>query len=155
MDIPIPAVFKTISIAGSAVKELLAWQKNVKGDARSLVSELKDNMIYLNMVAHDEIELGAVIDKISLLEYKRMSKDGFSFNKLKGKKISNYPSLQGTDLSSYAGKETEDLVVNIYDKINDLKIRYPLVAKSKNYRWNMRVNNIRKRIWLLLMHVRG
>lgn len=155
MDISIPAVLKTISLAGSTVKEFIIWHKKEKGDARSLIGELKDNMSFLNMVAHNEIELGAVIEKISVLEYKRLSKNGFSFNKLKGKKISNYPSLKGTSLSSYAGKETETLVLSIYEKINDLKIRYPLVSKRKNYRWNMRVNNIRKRIWLLLMHVRS
>jgi hypothetical protein len=29
------------------------------------------------------------------------------------------------------------------------------VASNKNYRWSIRVSNIRKRIWLLLRHVRG
>jgi len=155
MDMLIPAIFESLSVAGSDVKEFLGWRKKAKGDARSLIDELKDNMTYLKMVARNEIDLGAVIDKISISEYKRLSKEGFGFNTLKGKKIAKYSSLQGTDLSSWTGKKTEDLVMSIYEKINDLKIRYPLVSKRKNYRWNVRVNNIRKRIWLLLIHVRS
>lgn len=155
MDITIPTALKSLSSAGSAIKELAVWRKGAKGEARSLIGELKDNMSYLDMVAEDGVELGNVIEKISVSEYKRLSKDGFSFNALKRGKITKYLSLEGTELASWAGKETEDLVESIYDKINGLKIRYPHVSKSKKYRWNARVNNIRKRIWLLLKHVRS
>ena len=153
MEISIPTALKAFSSAGYAIKELSAWSKRAKGDARSLLSELKDNLIYLDMVAEDEVELSTVIDKISVSEYKRLAKEGFSFNALKKDKIKKYSSLEGTELSSWVGKETEDLVESIYDKTNELKIRYPLVSNHKKYRWNVRVNNIRKRMWLLLRHV--
>jgi hypothetical protein len=86
-------------------------------------------------------------------EYRRLSQEGFSFNRLKKAKVSNYTSLQGTDLERLIGKETEDLIVSIYEKINELRIKYPYIAKNKKYRWGVRVNNIRKRIWLLVRHV--
>ena len=105
------------------------------------------------MVAVDHVALGDVIDKISLAEYKRLSREGYNFNKLKKSKIAQYPSLQGTDLEKWQGKQTEQLIESIYDKLNELKIRYPHVANHKKYRWGVRVNNIRKRIWLLLKHV--
>jgi hypothetical protein len=78
---------------------------------------------------------------------------GFNFNTLKRGKIAPFPSLAGTDLASWQGKTTEALVESIYDKLNDLKLRYPHVKRSEKYRWRVRVNNIRKRIWLLLRHV--
>ena len=96
-----------------------------------------------------------MIEKISVSEYKRLAKEGFNFNTLKKGKIAAIASLEGTDLASWRGKETEELIESIYDKINDLKIRYPYVREKDKYRWNVRVSNIRKRIWLLLMHVRG
>jgi hypothetical protein len=154
MEITIPAALKAFSSAGSAIKELSAWKKKTKGDARSLIGELKDNLTYLDMVTEDGVELAEIIGKISVTEFKRLSKEGFNFNNLKKDKIANYNSLKGTELSSWVGKETEDLVESIYDKLNELIIRYPLVAKNKKYRWNIRVNNIRKRVWLLLKHVR-
>lgn len=77
MDITIPAALKSLSSAGTAIKELPAWRKRAKGDSRSLIGELKDNMSYLDMVAEDGVELGTVIDKISVSEYKRLSKEGF------------------------------------------------------------------------------
>lgn len=153
MELSIPAALKTLSAAGNAIKELAAWKRKTKGNARSLVGELKDNMTYLDMVAEDGVALKKVIEKISVSEYKRLSKEGYDFNILKKGKIAKYISLEGTELSSWTGKETGELVESIYDKLNKLKIRYPHLSKNKKYRWNIRVNNIRKRIWLLLKHV--
>ena len=153
MNLTVPTVLKSLSTAGTAIRELAAWRKRVKGDVRMLISELKDNLNYLDMVVEDDIELSKVIDKISITEFKRLSKDGFDFNTLKREKIENHPSLEGSELSSWSGKETEELVLSIYDKINELIIRYPHVSQKANYRWTVRINNIRKRIWLLLMHV--
>ncbi|HEY5703361.1 MAG: hypothetical protein P8X93_07745 [Gammaproteobacteria bacterium] len=155
MELSIPAALKSISSAGKAISELAAWKRKARGDARSLIGELKDNMTYLDMVAKDDVELGDVIQKISITEYKRLAKEGYDFNSLKTGKIASFSSLEGTELSSWKGKKTGDLVESIYDKLNKLKIRYPHVSNNKKYRWNVRVNNIRKRIWLLLKHVRG
>ncbi len=154
MDITTPIALKALSSAGSAMKSITSWWNKSKGDSRALIGELKDNLSYLDMVATDNVPLGDVAEKLSVVEYKRLSKEGFNFNKLKKSTIPKYPSLQGTDLEGWGGKETEELVVSIYDKVNEIKIRVPLVGNSKKYRWGVRVSNIRKRIWLLLKHVR-
>ena len=153
MDIAIPTALKALSTGGSAMKSINSWWNKSKGDSRSLIGELKDNLSYLDMVASDGVPLGDVADKLSVVEYKRLSKEGFNFNKLKKSKIVKYPSLQKTDLEKWGGKETEELVDSIYDKINEIKIRFPHVGYNKKYRWGVRVSNIRKRIWLLLKHV--
>jgi hypothetical protein len=155
MDISIPTVLKSLSTAGAAIKEIAAWRKSAKGNSRALIDELKNNLTYLDLVAEDGVSLSEVIDKLSITEYKRLSKEWTSFNTLKSGKIEKYASLEGSDLSNWGGKSTDDLVISIYDKINQLIIRYPYVQHSKKYRWKIRVNNIRKRIWLLLRHVRG
>jgi len=153
MDITIPTALKTLSSGGTAAKSIASWWNKSKGDSRALVGELKDNLLYLDMVASDDVPLGDIAEKLSVTEYKRLANEGFNFNKLKRSKITKFTSLQGTDLENWGGKETEDLVVSIYEKINEIKIRFPYVGKSKNYRWRVRVINIRKRIWLLLKHV--
>ncbi len=155
MEISIPTVLKSLSTAGSAIKEIAAWRKSARGNSRALIDELKNNLTYLDLVAEDDISLEDVVDKLSITEYKRLSKEWASFNTLKSGKIEKYASLEGSDLSQWGGKSTNDLVVSIYDKINQLIIRYPYVKNNKKYRWKVRVNNIRKRIWLLLRHVRG
>ena len=144
---------KALSASGSAMKSITSWWNKSKGDSRALIGELKANLSYLDMVATDDVPLGDVVEKLSLVEYKRLSNEGFNFNKLKKSKIAKYQSLKGTDLERWGGKETEELVFSIYDKINEIKIRFPHVGNSKKYRWGVRVNNIRKRIWLLLKHV--
>lgn len=153
MDVTIPAALQALSTGGSALNSITLWWRQSKGDSRALIGELKDNLIYLNMVGSDDVPLGDVVDKLAVAEYRRLSKEGFNFNKLKKAKIPSYPSLHGTDLQSWSGKNTEELVVSIYEKINEIKILVPHVGNNSKYRWGVRVNNIRKRIWLLLRHV--
>ena len=152
MTFDIPGALKSLASAGVAISELSHWLKRSKGDSRALLTEIKNNLTYLDMVYNDKVPLEQAIDKISITEYQRLSFDGYDFNSLKTKRISVYPSLKSTSLASWSGKSTEELIENIYDKINDLKIRHPLVSQNTNYRWSIRVNNIRKRIWLLLRH---
>jgi hypothetical protein len=153
MAIEVPAVLQSLSSAGSALSAITSWRKKARGDARSLIGELKDNLTYLDMVAEDGVELAAVVKKLSIAEYRRLAKEGYDFNALKKQKIARYESLKGTDLSSWAGKSTEDLIESIFDKLNVLMIKFPHVAENGKYRWSVRVDNIRKRIWLLLRHV--
>jgi hypothetical protein len=155
MDVIIPTALKSLATAGSAIREFGSWRKRARGDARALIGELKDNMSYLDMVARDNVNLGDVVAKLSDREYKRLAHAGYDFNSLKRGKIAGHASFKGGELESWVGKETEELVTSIYDKINDIRIRYPHVSSSRNYRWTVRVNNIRKRIWLLLRHVRS
>jgi len=153
MEVNVPSVLKALSSGSSATQAIVTWWKKSKGDARALTGELKDNLAYLDMVAEDGVALDEVIEKISVTEYRRLSREGYNFNRLKKAKISAYPSLAGTDLATWGGKETEALIDSIYARINDLKIRYPHVRDNRKYRWTVRVNNIRKRVWLLLKHV--
>ena len=153
MDVSIPTALKALASGGQAMKAISRWLSQSKGDSRALVGELKNNLLYLDMVAKDAVPLVKVIDKLSVQEYQRLAKQGFNFNKMKASKITAYPSLKGSDLAPWAGKSTEALVIAIYEKINDLQLRYPYVADKPNYRWQVRVTNIRKRIWLLLRHV--
>ncbi|MEE8286752.1 MAG: hypothetical protein V3R72_08655, partial [Gammaproteobacteria bacterium] len=147
MTIEVPAVLQSLSSAGSALSALTAWRKKARGDARALIGELKDNLYYLDMVAEDGVALAAVVNKLSIKEYKRLSTEGYNFNALEKKKISRYESLKGTSLSAWSGKSTEDLIESVFEKLNLLKIKFPHVAENSRYRWSVRVDNIRKRIW--------
>ena len=153
MTLEVPAILQSLSSAGSALSALTAWRKKAKGDARAVIGELKDNLYYLDMVAEDGVELAAVVNKLSIAEYKRLSREGYNFNAIEKKKIASYESLKGTDLSSWSGKSTEALIESVFEKLNLLKIKFPHVADDSKYRWSVRVDNISKRIWLLLKQV--
>ncbi len=149
----IPTALAALSAGGSAAKALAVWRRKSTGDVRSLVEELATNLRYLDLVADDDVTISEVVGNLSTSEYDRLSKEGFGFNSLKRKKIQRMPSLENTDLKSWQGKETEELVFAIYDKIKNLVIKFPYTKNSQKYRWGVRVNNIRKRIWLLLKHM--
>jgi hypothetical protein len=153
MTLSLPAALQVFSTSGSALHVLTAWGRKLKGDRRALVLELGDNLKYLDMVADDRVPLNDVVGKLSAVEFERLAKAGFNFNTLKRGRIRAFPSLEGTNMSSWPGKTTEELVESIYDRLRDIKLRYPHLGRDESYRWGVRVNNIRKRIWLLLRHV--
>ena len=119
-----------------------------------MIEELKNNAKYCWLIQEEDVDLNKMIPQLSTNEYDRLSKEGFNFNALKWKKIKKHPSLDGTDLSVWQGKSTDKLVVSIYDKIKDLKIKYQFASSSDRIYWKRRVVNIQKRILLLLQHVR-
>jgi len=105
------------------------------------------------MVAKGHTPLNNVVDYLSIAQYRALLGTKFSFNSLQRKRLADYPSLQGTDMASWPGKTTEQLIKSIYEKVNDLKIRYRSAGETANYQWGRRVHSIRKRIWLLLKHI--
>jgi len=148
----IPVLLKAFESAAGALKAFTGWKSKTKGNARSIIEELKENSRYFWLVIEERVPLDNVVSNLSTSEYDRLLKEGFDFNSLKRKKIGKYASLEGTDLSSWQGKETEKLVSNIYDKIKDIKTKYPLSKDSKKIRWELRVKNAQKRILLLVKH---
>jgi len=143
----------TLGEISNAVKDVNAWLKKQKGDSRLLVAEIKNNLIQLDMVVEHDVSLKDVLADISTSEYKRLQGEGFNFGSIKKSRIARFKSLEGTDLESWSGKETEELIGSIYDKTIALKTMFPRLKKSKKIRWNSRAINIRKRILLLLRHL--
>ena len=65
MSFNIPTALKSLASAGSAISEISKWLKRSKGDSRALLSELKNNLTYLDLIVNDKIPIGEVIDKIT------------------------------------------------------------------------------------------
>jgi len=151
----IPTIFKAIATAASGLKAFTDWRSQTKGDSRAIIEELKENSRYFWLVLEDDSAIDKIISQLDTKEYDRLCKSGFDFNALQRKKIAVYPSLNGTDMASWQGKETEQLLSNIYDKIKDLKIQYRYSKTNKKILWKQRVKNIQKRILLLLLHARN
>lgn len=155
VEITVPAALRSLSMAGAASKALAAWRRRSTGDGRALVAEIENNLRYLDLVADDGVPLDRVIGDLSTAEFDRLMKEGYSFNALQRRKIQAMPSLDATDLAGWQGKDTEALVRSIYAKLKDIRVKYPHTAASGKYRWNVRVQNVRKRIWLLVKHLDG
>ncbi len=153
MSFFVPEALTIFASAGEALKALVDWRRRSRGNARAIVMELEDNYTYLEMVAFDGVPVGNVIQDLSTTEYKRLAHEGYNFNQLRRQKIQAEPSFEGTQMANWVEKSTEELIDSIYNKINDLKIRYPHNYNNPKYRWNVRVQNTIKFIWLLLKHV--
>lgn len=134
-------------------KGISSWFTRSKGQKKALVGELKTNRSYLEMVVNDNVPLEKVTDKLSTDRYISLRDSGFNFKSLKSGKIANYPEIEGTNLASWRGKDIGKLIESIYDGIIEIKIRHPVVGDHPNYRWMIRVNNLLKKISLLIRHV--
>lgn len=148
----IPLLLKAVNTASGTLEKFTGWKSKTKGNVRSIIEELKENSRYFWLVIEEDIPLDKIISNLSTAEYDRLSKEGFNFNSLGKEKIKHHKSLDNTDLASWQGKETGELVSNIYDKIKDMKTKYPLAKDSKKILWKQRVKNAQKRILLLLKH---
>lgn len=151
----IPAILKSISTTYSGLKAFSDMRAQTRGDARSLVEELKENSRLCWLVIEEDVEPGKVIPRLSHREFDRLNKAGFDFDALNRKNISMYKQLADSDLASWADKPTHALVENIYDKIKNIKITYRYSPNSEKRRWKARVVNIQKRILLLVKHVQN
>jgi hypothetical protein len=130
-----------------------AFLKGRKGDIRTLVEELKENSRLCFHVVDDDVNPALVIARFSTVEYDRLNKTGFNFNALKREKIRAFPGIKGTNLSSWPGKSTSDLVQNIYDKIKTLRSVNEFAPENPHLR--RRIINIHKRVLLLLRHTKS
>ena len=155
MPISIPAALEVFASAAKTITAFAEFRKATTRDAWKLIEELKRNSHYFWAVIDKDIPVGEIIDKLCTTEYDRLRSKYFDFNRIKPKKIRRYPSLTGTDLAFLGGQETEVLIRNIYDRIKDLKDKFPYAKDGTKRRWTARVVNIQKRIFLLLRHVRA
>lgn len=151
----IPAIFSGLSSAASTAKEFRELLRGKKGDTRALLEEVKKNLSLCWMVVERDTELARIIPELTTLEYDRLLRAGFNFNSLSRKKIQGSPRLAESDLSSFIGKETKDLVENIYDKIKTLKLIYRVDEDNPRIRWRRRIVNVHRRMLLLMEHLRS
>jgi hypothetical protein len=153
MSISIPSALEVFASVKNTVTAFAKWRQATVGNAWTLIDELKKNSMLFWSVINRDIPVGNIVDKLSTDEYDRLCREGFNFNSIRQRRIYPYKSLFGTDLAFLGGKETKVLIKNIYDRIKDLKEKYPYANDGKKKRWYTRVVNIQKRILLLLRHV--
>ena len=135
-----------------AIKELL---KGKKGDTRALIEELKGNLTLCWLVVERGTDPAKVIPELAISDYDRILKAGFNFNALQKKKIRRSRQLEASDLAFLIGKETDYLLINIYDKIKELRLIYKVDRKNPRIRWRMRIINLHRRMLLLVKHLQS
>ncbi|GAC1336520.1 hypothetical protein LPB67_11405 [Undibacterium sp. Jales W-56] len=141
----------------STAAKAMQWFRDVsaknKGDVRALIEEIKENSRLCFRVVQDKVAPADVIPAFSTAVFDRLNASGFDFDSVRRDTIPGYEGIEKSDLASWAGKPTGKLIENIYDKIKDLRSLHAFKT-PENYLWNRRIENIHKRILLLLRHVR-
>jgi hypothetical protein len=148
----LPALQGLLTTA-KAMASFDALRKGRKGDIRALIEELKENTRLCFRVLNESVDPGLVVPRLSSVEFDRLNKSGFNFNALKSARIPPFSGIEKTDLASWPGKTTAELVENIYDKIKSLKSLHEFKPEDPTIR--RRIINVHKRLLLLLQHATG
>lgn len=150
----ITPVLSLLATAAKAMHWFSDLRKKTKGGARALIEELKENSRLCFRVVEDGISPEEVIPKYSTVAFDRLNESGFDFNTVKRKDVPAFEGIENTDLASWPGKSTQELIENIYDKIKDIRSLQSASASTAR-RLGPRVINIHKRILLLLRHAKS
>ena len=156
----VESISTLISIFGNAFNTATAFTeliKTNKGEPRILLEELKKNNTLCWLVTNGESKPTRIIPKLSVKTYNRLLEKGFDFNKLSPRKkiVKGHPRLKNKDLSAFVGKDVANLVVGIYDRINEMQTILDADPTNKHIDWDRRMVNLHKRILLLMAHLRG
>ena len=149
-----------ISIFGNALNTATAFSELIrtnKGETRILLDELKKNNTLCWLVTNGKSKPTNIIPKLSVKTYTRLLEKGFDFNRLSPKKkiVKGHPRLKNSDLSAFIGKDVANLVVGIYDRINEMQTILDADPTNQHINWDRRMINLHKRILLLMAHLRG
>lgn len=151
----IPVVLQAVASGAKATSAWQKWRTQSKGNAKRLIRELQGNLRFCTLVLKDGLQVGEAMHVLSTDEYDRLSGDDPELKSLRPRKIRNLGISDDKILAAWQGRTTVSLVDSIYDKIEDIKAFYPNPKSRKNYRWKVRVANIRDRILLLLANARA
>jgi hypothetical protein len=146
-------ILQGLITSAKAMASFDSFRKKSKGEARALIQELKENSRLCFRVVVDDVPHKEVIPLFSTAVFDRLNQEGFNFNALKRSAIPGFPEIERTDLASWPGKHTAELIENIYDKIKDLRSRHTFIPDGSLHK--RRIVNIHKRILLLLRHAKS
>ena len=151
----IPVVLQAVASGAKATSAWNNWRTQSKGNAKQLIKELQGNLRFCTLVLKGGLEVGDAMRVLSTEQYDRLSREDPELKSLKPRRVRDLGIKDDKNLAHWQGKTTVSLVDSIYDKIEDIKAFYPHPKSRKNYRWNVRVANIRNRILLLLENARA
>ena len=149
----IKLIFDTLSSATKTITAFKAVMKGTKGDTRALLEEIKENAGLCWLVVEKNVSPEKIIKELSSQEYDRLLRTDFNFNSLSRKRIKAYKKIKDTELSGFSGKTTELLLINIYDKLKDIKRIHRVDRNTAGIRWRVRIINLQKRMLLLIRHL--
>ncbi len=149
----ISVIFSTVSSAASTAKVFKELLRGKKGDKRALLEEIKDNVGLCWMVVEQDTDPMKIIPELTTSEYDRILRTEFDFNSVKRNRVQASEKLAESDLTPFIGKETKDLIENIYDKIKDLRRIHRVDKDNPKINWRRRIINLHKRMLLLMQHL--
>ena len=148
------SVFHGLNTTEKVASTLYSLIKGTKGNKRSVLLELKENINLVLLYTDTGAPIDKVIRKLSTSQYRRALAAGFNFNSLKRGKVSA-KMIAGLDwYRPYIGWTTEQLFEHITLKISELQNIIDLDTDNKKFRKSIRLKNILKLMLLLLRHIK-
>lgn len=146
--------------AGSTDAEVMtaldASIRRARGTRRALLIELRDNVESTDRYIAGDWPVDRVIATLKTPQYESALKRKFKFSKLRkgwGDKVKENVVGDSAQHKPYVGWTTEELISNIYSKIEDLQGIVRTNPRDRSIRKGVRLINIRKLMILLVKHI--
>ena len=126
---------------------------------RLILREIRDNLKLLSHTSKDGVNHLGIIKELSNQAFTRAFEEGFNFKNLKKGKLptSVVTNLNQKRAEKYIGWDTEQLIMSIEGKINELK-KLPRIYKHINtapLNLNLRLSNLFLQLRLLALFIKG
>ena len=141
--------FKTLDL----LRLLASVRSKHRGRRRLLVMELSDNLDLLNLVHQNQVDADKAMPELKDAVYQKLTTEGFALNSLSRRKVSAASAMHVPQLNQYSGWTTERLIDNVYRKIRGIKKLQRLKAKGPAINIPRRLENLRRLLVLLLVHL--
>ncbi len=132
-----------------SAKSLLKGES--KGNARTLIDELGNNLVICKMLNKGAGNHRELIRKLSTSAHDRIKKTDYDFNTLSRKVAAFDPKRDPASLGRLNGKSTEFLVASLYEKIRAVQMRNDAVPPDPMI--GRLIANIHTRTEFLLIHI--
>lgn len=148
-----PTTIGALSSATQIIKFVEQLVNRHKGTRRTLLLELKRNVEIIAMYIRDGAPIDKVIAELKTQHLYEAIQSNFDFNSFSKAKVSDRTVEDIGFYQSYIGWSTEDLFLNIYQKIDNLQTIVRIDSDNPRVRKSVRLMNIEKMIKLLLVHI--
>ena len=150
----VETVITGVSAAASAVDILSKLVKSSKGTQRSLLLELKGNILLLKDYRVHHLPEDKIIEELTSSQLAKVLESNFDFKKLNRKSVS--AGRTGDSFGKrFENWPTEKLFENMFLKIGELKRLNRIGFQSTGIRMSVRLQNLLKLMILTVLHLEG
>ncbi|WP_076541189.1 hypothetical protein [Shewanella sp. UCD-KL21] len=122
-----------------------------KGQQRALVFEIEANINFIAAGLEQGLSVDKIVAGIDVDVFKQSMTQGYDFNRLTANSLVANTIIDYPEFDKYIGKSSDELVINVYDKIFVLQ----KLMQAGRFRQDGKLKSLLRMLILVLFHLQG